>query len=56
MKKVAVIGGGYAGLACAVELTRGGAQVTLFERSHTLGGRARVVIKDGHASTTASTS
>jgi hydroxysqualene dehydroxylase len=48
MKRIAVIGGGYAGLACAVELTRGGAQVTLFERSHTLGGRARVVIKDGH--------
>lgn len=48
MKKIAVIGGGYAGLACAVELTRGGAQVTLFERSHTLGGRARVVVKDGH--------
>ncbi|MDX5363091.1 MAG: hydroxysqualene dehydroxylase HpnE [Pseudazoarcus pumilus] len=34
-------------MACAVELTRGGAQVTLFERSHTLGGRARVVAKDG---------
>lgn len=48
MKKIAVIGGGYAGLACAVELTRGSAQVTLFERSHTLGGRARVVVKDGH--------
>lgn len=48
MRKIAVIGGGYAGLACAVELTRGGAQVTLFDRSHTLGGRARVVVKDGH--------
>ena len=47
MRKIAVIGGGYAGMACAVELTRGGAQVTLFERSHTLGGRARVVAKDG---------
>lgn len=47
MKRVAVIGGGYAGLACAVELARGGAQVTLFERSHTLGGRARVVARDG---------
>ena len=48
MKKIAVIGGGYAGMACAVELTRGGAQATLFERSRTLGGRARVVVKDGH--------
>jgi hydroxysqualene dehydroxylase len=44
---VAVIGGGYAGLACAVELARAGVHVTLFERSHTLGGRARVVIKEG---------
>ncbi len=45
---VAVIGAGYAGLACAVELARRGVQVTVFERSHTLGGRARVVAKDGH--------
>ena len=45
---VAVIGAGYAGLACAVELTRRGVQVTVFERSHTLGGRARVVHKDLH--------
>jgi squalene-associated FAD-dependent desaturase len=48
LPKVAIIGGGYAGLACAVELARAGAQATLFERSHTLGGRARVVVKDGH--------
>ncbi len=44
---VAVIGAGYAGLACAVELARHGVHVTVFERSHTLGGRARVVRKDG---------
>ncbi len=44
---VAVIGAGYAGLACAVELARAGVHVTVFERSHTLGGRARVVAKDG---------
>ncbi len=43
---VAVIGAGYAGLACAVELARAGAHVTVFERSHTLGGRSRVVRKD----------
>lgn len=42
----AVIGAGYAGLACAVELARRGVHVTVFERSHTLGGRARVVHKD----------
>lgn len=44
---VAVIGAGYAGLACAVELARQGVHVTVFERSHTLGGRARMVRKDG---------
>lgn len=44
---VAIVGAGYAGLACAVELARRGVAVTVFERSHTLGGRARVVAKDG---------
>jgi squalene-associated FAD-dependent desaturase len=44
---VAIIGAGYAGLACAVELARKRVPVTVFERSHTLGGRARVVVKDG---------
>ncbi|MBC8056855.1 MAG: FAD-dependent oxidoreductase, partial [Rhizobiales bacterium] len=29
-RKVAVIGGGWAGLAAAIETTRDGAQVTLF--------------------------
>jgi len=45
---VAIIGAGYAGLACAVELARAGVLVTVFERSHTMGGRARVVHKDHH--------
>ena len=45
---VAIIGAGYAGLACGVELARAGVHVTVFERSHTLGGRARVVHKDHH--------
>lgn len=45
--EVAIIGAGYAGLACAVELARQGVQVTLFERSNVLGGRARVVVRDG---------
>jgi len=44
---VAIIGAGYAGLACAVELVSQGIEVTVFERSRTLGGRARVVRKDG---------
>ena len=46
--QVAVVGGGYAGFAAAVTLARGGARVTLFEASRTLGGRARVVEKDGY--------
>jgi squalene-associated FAD-dependent desaturase len=45
--RVAVIGGGWAGCAAAVELTRRGAQVTLYEAARTLGGRARAVEIDG---------
>lgn len=45
--QIAVIGGGYAGLACAVELVRKGARVAVFERASVLGGRARLVEKDG---------
>lgn len=45
--RVAVIGAGYAGLSAAVELARAGIQVTVFEAGRTLGGRARVVEKDG---------
>lgn len=41
MKKVAVVGAGWAGIACAVEATRGGHAVTLFEAARTVGGRAR---------------
>jgi squalene-associated FAD-dependent desaturase len=44
---VAVVGGGWAGCAAAVELARRGAQVTLFEAARTLGGRARGVEIDG---------
>ena len=47
MTAVAIIGAGYAGLACAVELARQDVEVTVFERSRTLGGRARVIRKDG---------
>jgi renalase len=37
--RVAVIGAGIAGLACAQELARADAKVTVFERSRGLGGR-----------------
>lgn len=40
---VAIIGGGYAGMACAVELAAKGVPVTVFEASRVLGGRARRV-------------
>ena len=41
--RVAVIGAGWAGCAAAVEATRRGCQVTLFESARTPGGRARRV-------------
>ena len=40
---VIVIGGGWAGLAAAVELVRHGAKVTVLEATRQLGGRARGV-------------
>ena len=46
-RQVAVVGGGWAGCAAAVELARRGLQVTLFEAARTLGGRARAVEVDG---------
>lgn len=39
-RHVAVVGGGFAGLAAAVRLARAGARVTLLERRPFLGGRA----------------
>ncbi len=41
--RIAVIGGGYAGMAAAVRASQGGAQVTVFEAAKVLGGRARRV-------------
>jgi oxygen-dependent protoporphyrinogen oxidase len=38
--RVAVVGGGFAGLAAAGELVRSGCQVTVFEQSATAGGRS----------------
>ena len=37
MKKIAIIGGGASGMACAVQLARRGADVTVFERGERLG-------------------
>ncbi|VWX63452.1 Desaturase [Burkholderiales bacterium 8X] len=41
--KLAIVGAGWAGLACAIESVRAGHRVTLFEASRTLGGRARAL-------------
>ncbi len=41
--KVGIIGGGYAGMAAAVELAAAGIPVTVFESAKQLGGRARGV-------------
>ncbi|MCB5187335.1 hydroxysqualene dehydroxylase HpnE [Methylobacillus caricis] len=40
---VAIIGGGCAGLAAGVALSKAGIRVNLFESSHQLGGRARAI-------------
>jgi squalene-associated FAD-dependent desaturase len=45
--RIAIIGGGYAGMAAAVELVSMGKAVTVFEAGPVLGGRARGVEIDG---------
>jgi len=42
-RHIAIIGGGWAGLAAAIELTLAGQPVTLFEAAPLLGGRARAL-------------
>jgi len=49
MTRVAVIGGGYAGMAAAVTLAARGVPVTVFEAARQLGGRARRVEQHGVA-------
>ena len=48
-RTLGIVGGGWAGLSAAVEATRRGAQVSLFEMAPQLGGRARAIASDGHA-------
>lgn len=47
MPRVAIVGGGWAGLAAAVELAAHGVPVVLCEAARQLGGRARAVAWDG---------
>jgi squalene-associated FAD-dependent desaturase len=47
--RVAVLGGGWAGLAAAVTLAEAGVTVSVFEAARMLGGRARRVEHDGVA-------
>ena len=46
-RRVAVVGGGWAGLSAAVRAVDAGHTVTLFEMAPQLGGRARRVVHDG---------
>ncbi len=45
-KRVAIVGSGPAGLACAQQLARAGHQVTVFERADRIGGLLRYGIPD----------
>jgi squalene-associated FAD-dependent desaturase len=45
--KVAIIGGGWSGLAAAVDLADRGIPSTVFEAAPAVGGRARVLERDG---------
>jgi len=45
--RVAIVGGGWAGMAAAVSLTQAGIMATVYEAGRTLGGRARRATLDG---------
>ncbi len=47
MKRVAVVGGGLAGLTAAIYLQRNGADVTVYESSDRVGGRVTTDLIDG---------
>lgn len=46
-KRVLIVGGGLAGLACAVRLQEAGAQPLIVEASDDVGGRVRTDLVDG---------
>lgn len=47
MKRVIIVGGGLAGLACGVRLQEAGAQPLIIEASDDVGGRVRTDVVDG---------
>jgi squalene-associated FAD-dependent desaturase len=47
-QRVAIVGGGYAGLAAGVALAERGVRATVFESGAVPGGRARRVVSQGH--------
>lgn len=47
--RVAIVGGGYAGMAAGVALAERSIRVTVFESGPVPGGRARRVVSQGHA-------
>src|SRR3954464_14770891 len=49
MTHVAIVGGGYAGMAAATTLAQRGVNVTVYEAARQLGGRARRVDYQGIA-------
>ena len=49
MKKVLIIGGGFAGLSSAALLAKKGFDVTLVEKNADIGGRARLFKKQGYS-------
>lgn len=48
MKKIAIIGAGYSGLACAKKLLEKECEVTIFEKEDEVGGMARCISRNGY--------
>ncbi|MGH8745694.1 MAG: FAD-dependent oxidoreductase, partial [Burkholderiales bacterium] len=46
-RRVAIVGAGYAGMACAVTLAAQGVPVTVYESGPVAGGRARRIASQG---------
>ncbi len=49
MKRVAIVGGGFGGIAAAIRLKARGNKVTIYERLDKLGGRAQVFQRNGYS-------